>query len=54
MALRPDVPMGSNLGIAMAIDLDVWSLGFAIRQIYDPPARRAVDVGTRMSGTVTG
>ena len=33
MALRPGVPMGLNLSIAIAIDLVVSSLGFAIRQI---------------------
>jgi hypothetical protein len=44
--------MGSNLSLATAIDLVIWSLGFMLSQIYNPPTRRAVDVGTGMSGTV--
>jgi hypothetical protein len=52
MALRPDALTGSNLSIEMAIDLDSWSLGFAIRQIYNLRAHRAADVGTVLSGTV--
>jgi hypothetical protein len=52
MAVSLAPPTGSKLSIAMATDLDVRSLGFAIGQIYNPPTRRAVDVGTRMSGTV--
>ena len=52
-ALSLDAPTGSNLSFAMTIRFDVWSLGFAMQQIYDAPALRAVDVGTRMWGTVT-
>jgi hypothetical protein len=51
--LSLDAPTGSNLSFAMTIRFDVWSLGFAMQQIYDASALRAVDVGTRMWGTVT-
>ena len=37
----------------MTIRFDVGSLGFALQQIYDAHALRAVDVGIRMWGTVT-
>ena len=52
MAVSLAPPTDSNLSIEMAIDLDSWSLGFAIRQIYNPLNFGAVDVGTVLSGTV--